>query len=171
VLIRIVRLSRFVKLAAIAGAFAVTGMYSQAQTDFESIARNIERIGHVCLAGQNCAANATNSAAATSATSSVTTAAAPAVAQAVPAAAPAAPAFDVAATYQLSCFACHGSGAAGAPVLGDAAAWEERMDKGMDTVLANAINGVGAMPAKGMCMTCSDDDMRSLIDYMVEGGQ
>jgi cytochrome c5 len=45
------------------------------------------------------------------------------------------------------------------------------MAKGMDTVLANAMNGLGAMPAKGMCMTCSEDDMRTLIDYLVEGGQ
>ena len=87
------------------------------------------------------------------------------------AAAPAADDFDVAATYQLRCFACHGTGAAGAPVLGDADAWGARMANGIETVMANAINGVGAMPARGLCMDCTDDHIRSLIDYMVEGGQ
>ena len=70
-----------------------------------------------------------------------------------------------------SCFACHGSGAAGAPVTGDAEAWGERMEKGIDVVLANAMNGTGAMPAKGMCMDCTEENIRSLIDFMVEGSQ
>lgn len=173
-LISTVRLSQIVKLVAIVCAITLNGLSAQAQTEFESIARNLERIGHVCLAGQDCAANAASTTAATSAPTAApaTVQAAPATAQAAPAAVPAAaPAFDAAATYQLSCFACHGSGAAGAPVLGDSAVWEERMAKGMDTVLANAMNGLGAMPAKGMCMTCSEDDMRTLIDYLVEGGQ
>jgi cytochrome c5 len=64
--------------------------------------------------------------------------------------------------------ACHTTGAAGAPMLGDAEAWNERLEKGMDQVLANAINGVGAMPARGLCMSCSDDDLQALIDYMIE---
>ncbi|MEX2132097.1 MAG: c-type cytochrome, partial [Pseudohongiellaceae bacterium] len=76
-------------------------------------------------------------------------------------------AFDVAATYQMTCFACHSTGAAGAPMTGDSAAWEARMAKGMDTVLANAMNGLNAMPAKGMCMTCSESDMRSLMEYIM----
>jgi cytochrome c5 len=89
-----------------------------------------------------------------------------------PAAAPAvADDFDVAGTYQMRCFACHGTGAAGAPVLGDADAWGERMAKGMETVMANAINGIGAMPARGLCMDCTDEHIEALITYMAEGGQ
>ena len=53
-------------------------------------------------------------------------------------------------------------------MLGDAEAWNERLEKGMDQVLANAINGVGAMPARGLCMSCSDDNLQALIDYMIE---
>ena len=168
--IRVGRMLRILKLATIACVFAISGIISQAQTDFEAIVRNIEPIGEVCFAGQNCAGvTATNAINTNSAaTSTVVTA----VTQLAQAATPeAAPAFDAAATYQLSCFACHASGAAGAPVMGDVGAWEERMAKGIDTVLANAINGIGAMPAKGMCMTCSDDDIRLLVDYMVEESQ
>ena len=81
--------------------------------------------------------------------------------------APVVVAFDAAATYQMSCFACHASGAAGAPKIGDAAAWSARMEKGMDAVMTNVTNGLNAMPAKGLCMNCSDDDLRALVDYMV----
>ena len=165
-----IRVGRILKLAAIACLLAISGIISQAQTDFEAIVRNIEPIGEVCLAGQNCAGGTATNAINTNSAATSTVAAA--ITQSAPAATPAAaPAFDAAATYQLSCFACHASGAAGAPELGDVGAWEERMAKGIDTVLANAINGIGAMPAKGMCMTCSDDDIRSLVDYMVEESQ
>ena len=51
------------------------------------------------------------------------------------------------------------TGAAGAPKTGDAAAWAPRIAKGMDTLYGNAINGVGAMPAKGLCADCSDDEI------------
>ena len=48
--------------------------------------------------------------------------------------------FDVSAAYQTSCFACHASGAAGAPLLGDAEAWESRLEKGMDAL--NELNEI-----------------------------
>ena len=75
--------------------------------------------------------------------------------------------FDAASTYQMSCFACHGTGAAGAPLLGEVEAWEEILAKGMDVVMANVINGLNAMPARGLCVSCSDDDLKSLVDYMI----
>ena len=75
--------------------------------------------------------------------------------------------FDAAGAYQMSCNACHGTGAAGAPMLGDAGAWEARLEKGMDALMSNVINGVGAMPARGICMTCSDDDLQAIVDYML----
>lgn len=77
--------------------------------------------------------------------------------------------FDAQATYMASCFACHSSGAAGAPKVGpgNAEAWATRMEKGMDTVLANAIKGVNAMPPKGLCFNCTDDDLKAIIEYMV----
>lgn len=71
--------------------------------------------------------------------------------------------------YQASCFACHGTGAMNAPKQGDAAAWQPRMAKGFDTVLQNAINGINAMPPRGTCGNCSDDEIKAAIEHMIEG--
>lgn len=79
--------------------------------------------------------------------------------------------FEVERVYMQSCWACHNSGAAGAPKVGTAADWAPRIEKGMDTLLTNAINGVNAMPAKGLCFTCTDDDLKDLIQYMVDSSQ
>tara|TARA_B110000444_G_scaffold254689_1_gene287636 strand:+ start:1823 stop:2272 length:450 start_codon:yes stop_codon:yes gene_type:complete len=136
----------------------------------QSIEENVRPAGQVCLAGQPCVGSTSGSAAAVPATA--TRAAAPvvelveAVVEEVVEEIAAVAAFDVESTYQMSCFACHGTGAAGAPILGDADAWTERMAKGKDTVVANAIDGLNAMPPKGLCMTCSDDNLRALVDYM-----
>lgn len=70
--------------------------------------------------------------------------------------------------YNKSCTACHSTGAGGAPKTGRAADWESRVAQGMDTLYANAINGINGMPAKGLCMDCSDDEMKSVVDYMLE---
>ena len=81
--------------------------------------------------------------------------------------------FDAEATYMMSCFACHSTGAAGAPKVGDgnAEAWAPRMEKGMDAVVANAINGINSMPAKGLCFTCTDEDLAALVAYMVNSSE
>ena len=70
--------------------------------------------------------------------------------------------------YDSKCFACHGTGAAGAPKLGDKAAWEPRIAKGMDTLMKHAKEGFNAMPPMGTCMDCSDAEMQAVVDYMVE---
>ena len=70
--------------------------------------------------------------------------------------------------YNTYCTACHASGVAGAPVMGDVAVWDERMSKGIETVYENAINGITAMPAKGTCSDCSDDEIKAVVDYMLE---
>lgn len=77
--------------------------------------------------------------------------------------------FNAENTYMASCFACHSTGAAGAPKVGagNAAVWEARLEKGMDTIVSNAINGVNTMPAKGLCFTCTDEDIRAIVEYMV----
>ena len=66
-----------------------------------------------------------------------------------------------------SCFACHGTGAAGAPKIGDAAAWGPRAAKGIDTLLKHAMDGFNAMPPKGTCMDCSEEEIKGAIQYMV----
>lgn len=68
--------------------------------------------------------------------------------------------------YNIACGACHASGVAGAPKTGDKAAWAPRMAKGMETLVANAINGIGAMPAKGGNPTISDAEIKATVEYM-----
>lgn len=68
--------------------------------------------------------------------------------------------------YQSSCFACHSSGAAGAPKTGDVAAWQPRMEKGMDTLVQSVKTGLNAMPPTGLCAGCTDDEYKALIEYM-----
>lgn len=70
--------------------------------------------------------------------------------------------------YKATCVTCHAAGIANAPKFGDAAAWGPRIDKGMDTLYTSVINGLNAMPPKGMCMDCSEDELKTAVDYMVE---
>ncbi|AJQ92883.1 c-type cytochrome [Gynuella sunshinyii] len=69
--------------------------------------------------------------------------------------------------FQTTCFACHGTGAAGAPKLDDKAAWAPRIAQGEDTLLDHALNGFNAMPARGTCGACSDDDIKGVVEYMI----
>jgi len=69
--------------------------------------------------------------------------------------------------YNASCMACHAVGVANAPKLGDKAAWEPRAAKGVDGLLATAISGLNAMPPKGTCAACSDDELKGAIEYML----
>ncbi len=79
------------------------------------------------------------------------------------------PAFDAEQTYQATCFACHGTGAAHSPEVGDQLEWEIRMEKGMDTLVQNTINGLnGIMPPKGLCATCSDEQLRAIVEFMLQ---
>lgn len=68
--------------------------------------------------------------------------------------------------YADACSACHDSGAAGAPKLGDSGAWADRISKGDETLYDHAINGFNAMPAKGGCSGCSDEEVQNAVDYM-----
>ena len=78
--------------------------------------------------------------------------------------------FNAETTYMASCFASHSRGAAGAPKVGpgNADAWTARLEKGMDQVVTNAIAGINNMPPKGLCFTCNDDDIKALVEYMVD---
>jgi cytochrome c5 len=67
--------------------------------------------------------------------------------------------------YQGACQACHATGAAGAPKLGDEAAWVERVAKGLDGLIEAAINGVGGMPPRGGSQY-NDQQMRAVVEYM-----
>ncbi len=70
--------------------------------------------------------------------------------------------------YQFGCVSCHENGLAGAPRTGTAADWTSRLAKGLETLYANALNGSGTMPAKGVCLNCSDAEVQAAVDYMLE---
>ena len=70
--------------------------------------------------------------------------------------------------YQQVCASCHASGVLNAPKPGDTAAWQSRLAKGKDTLYANAINGIGAMPAKGGRVDMSDDAIKSAVDFLLQ---
>ncbi len=110
-----------------------------------TIEERLKPVGDICMAGEACAAPVQ-----------------------VVASGPARSGADV---YQTKCATCHTTGAAGAPKLGDAGAWETRLGNGIEALYANAINGINGMPAKGLCFDCSDGEIQSAVDYMLEGSQ
>lgn len=128
---------------------ALIGLMAAGQMMASSdIVDRIKKVGEVCIEGADCARAA----------------AAPTIV--------ASSGGSVESNFNKSCATCHNAGVAGAPKLGDVAAWEERVAKGMDTLYNSTINGLPpAMPAKGMCFSCSDDDLRELVDYMVQAAQ
>lgn len=122
----------------------------------EVVIENIKPVGQVNVTGESATAD---------------TAAAPAAAGMASAAPVAAEPKSGEQVYNGNCVACHATGAAGAPKFGDAAAWAPRIAKGMDGLLASATNGLNAMPPKGLCMACSDAELRAAIEYMVSNSQ
>ena len=86
------------------------------------------------------------------------------------AAAPVAPAAANAgeATYNTACFACHGTGVAGSPIIGNKDVWAPRISQGKDTLYSHAIGGFKGMPPKGGAVSLSDDEVKAVVDYMVE---
>ena len=66
-----------------------------------------------------------------------------------------------------TCSACHGTGALGAPKMGDKAAWAPRIAKGLDVLKQHALHGFNQMPAHGGNTALSDDDVVKALEYMV----
>ncbi|BBU28765.1 cytochrome c [Burkholderia sp. THE68] len=73
--------------------------------------------------------------------------------------------------FKAVCSACHATGTAGAPKFGDAGAWAARIGEGYDTLLHNALNGKGAMPARGGTNPddYSDFEIARAVVYMANG--
>ncbi len=72
------------------------------------------------------------------------------------------------AVYNSTCTACHTSGVAGAPKVGDKAAWEARLAQGMDALLNTSIKGKGAMPPKGGNAGLSDEEIKGAVEHMLK---
>jgi cytochrome c5 len=129
-------------LVAPAAVLALWAVTAQATTD-EAIAERLKPVGEVCIMGEECKGVGAVAVAAGGARSTD----------------------DIIAKH---CNACHGAGVLGAPKIGDTAAWKERADHqgGLDGILAKAISGINAMPPKGTCADCSDDELRDAIKKM-----
>ena len=69
--------------------------------------------------------------------------------------------------YKAVCTNCHQTGVAGAPKLGDKAAWAPHLMHGTAGLLQSALKGKGAMPPKGGNPSLSDDDVRAAVEFMV----
>lgn len=69
--------------------------------------------------------------------------------------------------YGQFCATCHEGGVAGAPRM-EAAAWDDRIAKGLDTLYENTISGIGAMPPRGTCNDCTDEELEATVDYMLD---
>jgi len=66
-----------------------------------------------------------------------------------------------------SCIACHGTGASGAPKIGDKAAWERRAAQGLSSLTQHALAGIRQMPSHGGNPGLSDTEIERAITYMV----
>lgn len=130
-------------LAAPAVVLALWAVTAQATTD-EAIAERLKPVGEVCIMGEECKGVG---------------------AVAAVAGGGARTADDIVTKH---CSACHATGVLEAPKIGDTAAWKKRADEqgGLDGILARAISGINAMPPKGTCADCTDDELREAIQKM-----
>ncbi|HEU4621732.1 MAG TPA: c-type cytochrome [Burkholderiaceae bacterium] len=147
------------------------GAGSDAMTP-QAIAKRIAPVAQLKLEpsapGAAAAAPAAPAAPAAAAPAPVATAAEPAPA---PAPAPVASAAPVKvngeALFKQACAACHLAGVAGAPKLGDKAAWAPRIAQGIDALTASVIKGKGAMPPKGGAAAASEAEIHAAVEYVV----
>ena len=74
--------------------------------------------------------------------------------------------------YSKACAVCHTTGVGGAPIYGNAAAWNSRIEQNIKILYEHAINGFtggfGYMPPKGGFITLDDDEIIAAVDYMLE---
>lgn len=70
--------------------------------------------------------------------------------------------------YKASCGTCHNTGVSGAQKLDETDKWKARLaERGRDGLVKSSINGFNAMPAKGLCFSCTDTELAAAVDYML----
>jgi cytochrome c5 len=130
------------------------GVYTRDATEYQdAVAERIQPVGQVYRPGEEQAAEA------------------PVVA-AVAEPEPVATAMTGPQVYNTACLACHSTGVGGAPVVGEAAQWTERLGRGTDALYDSAINGFDGdaatpMLPKGGRVDLSDQEVRDAVDYMI----
>lgn len=70
--------------------------------------------------------------------------------------------------YRQVCAACHATGVAGAPRLGDREAWASRLRAGRPAMVNSVLRGKGQMPPKGGNVSLTDEDVKAALDFMME---
>lgn len=75
---------------------------------------------------------------------------------------------DPQTVFDNFCFSCHGTGWEDAPVIGDEYAWEERKAQGLETLLKNTTEGLNGMPPKGACADCTSEELKAVVQWMIE---
>ena len=70
--------------------------------------------------------------------------------------------------YNLGCAACHTAGLAGAPMFANVSQWQGRVEKGLETLVNNSYNGYNAMPARGLCMDCTREEIQNSVQYILD---
>jgi len=78
---------------------------------------------------------------------------------------------ELADIYQRSCKNCHSVEATGAPLTGDTAKWQTILNKGLEAVIENTMNGYGGMPPFGQCFECQPEQFEQLVLYMAKPGK
>gem|GEM_PF-174982 len=127
----------------------IASAYGQTAREQAMIDR-LTPVGSVCMAGDACAAAAV-------------------------AAGPAGPR-SAEEIYNGTCMACHLTGASNAPLFGNVEQWAPRIATGMDALYASVFNGIEidgllVMPVNGLCLDCSEDELKATVDYMVDAAQ
>lgn len=149
--------SRVVKISLMIVGLSVAGAALAQSVRDQYIAERLAPVGSVCLAGDACATGGSAS------VGSAVASSAPAMTIAQAATAE----FNVVGTYDQYCAMCHNTGMANAPRLGDEAHWTARVaEVGLAVITTNAITGINAMPARGMCATCTDEQIGELVEYL-----
>lgn len=71
--------------------------------------------------------------------------------------------------FQTQCASCHATGLAGAPKVGDAAAWGPRIKNGVEALLNSALKGKGSMGPQGGG-DFSDFEIHRAVVYLANQG-
>jgi cytochrome c5 len=129
------------------------GIYTQDTAEYQAaVAKRIAPVGQVYMPGEQHASEAP-------------------VVEAAAEPEPVATAMTGPQVYNSACLACHSAGVGGAPIVGDAAQWTDRIAQGIDMLTQHAIEGYtgssGYMPAKGGRLDLSDEEVANAVDYMV----
>jgi len=128
----------------VAGITVAGSLWAQSREDI--ISERLQGADRVCLQGEDCSGGGATTQVAQSASDE----------------------FDPESVYENNCATCHATGIANAPQPDDADHWNTRLEEdGLDTLVTNAINGVNAMPPRGMCTDCSDDEIRQVVEYLI----